>query len=249
MMYQSLLYYASFVLGLLLAVLCSVRVGKKRGLSARDAGLYTAAGFLSGVLGAALMAQAYNAVLRAVAGPGAFSPSTVSLYGGLLLIPLLMLLPVRRMRADYGTVMDTCAAGVYVLLGTAKLGCFAYGCCYGAPCEWGPVNRFTGERAFPVQLLETAISYAIAALLYRYATNSLSDKKVGTAYPLGLLLYGAARFCVQFLRAHEAAAEADLVWFMDFWQVVSCVAVLYGAVWFAALTGRNRTKNAGSVGA
>lgn len=230
------LYYASFAVGLLLAVLCGVRAGKKTGLSARDAAFNTVMGFLCGVLGAVLMAQLYNAAMRAIAGENAFSPSNVSLYGGLLLIPLLMLLPVKKMRAGYGTVLDVCAPGVYVLLGTAKLGCFAYGCCYGVPCEWGPVNRFTGAGAFPVQLLETALSYCLAAALYRYVTKRRSGgRPVGAAYPLGLLLYGAARFGVQFLRDHEVAAEADLIGFMDFWQIVSCVAMVYGAIWLAVL--------------
>ena len=235
------LYYASFAVGLLLAVLCSVRAGKKTGLSARDAGLYTVMGFLCGVLGAVLMAQAYNAAMRAIAGENAFSPSTVSLYGGLLLIPPLMALPVKKMRAGYGTVMDVCAPGVYVLLGTAKLGCFAYGCCYGVPCEWGSFNRFTGEKVFPVQLLETALYYCLAAALYRYVAKSAPKKRLpGAAYPVGLILYGVMRFFVQFLRAHEIAAEADLIGFMDFWQAVSCAAVIYGAVWLLVLLRRRQ---------
>ena len=238
-MYHLIVYYASFAVGLLLAVLCSVRAGKKTGLSARDAAQNTVMGFLCGVLGAVLMAQLYNAVLRAVAGESAFAPSNVSLYGGLLLIPPLMALPVRKTRAGYGTVTDACAPGVYVLLGTAKLGCFVYGCCYGVACEWGPVNRFSGERAFPVQLLETVLSYCLAAALYLYVTGRRSGRRlVGAAYPVGLILYGGMRFCVQFLRAHEVAAEADLIGFMDFWQIVSCVAMAYGAVWLAVLAAR-----------
>ena len=241
-MMEKALYYTSFVLGLALAVLCSLRAGKTKGLSRRDSVSFTVTGFLSGVLGAALMAQVYNAVVRAVAGGEPFSPSTVSLYGGLLLVPALILIPVRLMKADFGAVLDTCAAGVYLLLGTAKLGCFAYGCCYGVECAFGTVNRFTGARAFPVQPLETVISFGIAALLWAYTTGRLGGKRTipGGAYPLGLVLYGTARFFLQFLRAHEIAAEADLVGFLDLWQIVSVFAVLTGAVWLAVLSRRGR---------
>lgn len=236
------LYYASFVLGLGLAVLCSIRVGARRGLPKRDAAAFTVTGFLSGVIGAVLMAQVYNAAVRAVAGGAPFSPSNFSLYGGLLLVPALILLPVRLMKADFGAVLDTCAAGVYLLLGTAKLGCFSYGCCYGVDCAFGTVNRFTGTRTFPVQLLESVLTFIIAALLYAVSVGWLPKKgwPSGAVYPLGLVLYGVMRFFIQFLRAHEVAAEADLVGFMDLWQTVSVAAVLIGTVWLTALFRRRR---------
>ena len=251
-MSSKLLYYCSFFLGLLLAVLCSLRVGGRRGLPRREAALFTVTGFLSGVLGAVLMTQIYNIVLRAAGGGAAFTPSIVSLYGGLLFLPLLILPPVRLTGADYRGVLDTCAAGVYLLLGAAKLGCFSYGCCYGVACDVGFYNRFAGERVFPVQLAEAAVSFLIAGLLYRLAVRQGSASRrlpAGGIYPLGLALYGAARFGLQFLRAHEIPAEADLLGFLDLWQIVSCVAVLTGAVWLAALYGaRKRTGSSAGAG-
>ena len=62
----------------------------------------------------------------------------------------------------------------------------------------------------------------------------------GAVYPLGLILYGVMRFFTQFLRAHEIAAEADLIGFLDLWQTVSVVAVLTGAVWLAVKLCRQR---------
>lgn len=236
------LYYASFALGLALAVLCSMRVGNRRGLAKKDAAAFTVTGFLSGVIGAVLMAQVYNAAVRAVAGDEPFSPSNFSLYGGLLLVSVLILIPVRLMKADFGAVLDTCAAGVYLLLGTAKLGCFSYGCCYGIDYAFGTVNRFTGTRTFPVQLLESVLTFLIAALLYAVSVGRIPKKGLpsGAVYPLGLVLYGVMRFFIQFLRAHEVAAEADLIGFLDLWQTVSVAAVLIGAVWLAALFRRRR---------
>lgn len=223
------LYYASFGVGLLLAVLVNMRVGEKNGDSKRDTALFTGAGFFAAVLGAMAMAAVYNGVLSAVSEE-AFGRSRVSLYGGLLFMPPLMLAYAKLLGADFGRITDNCCAGVFMLLGTAKLGCCAYGCCYGIPFEHGIFNGFAGEKVFPVQLLESALTFIIAAVVYRVAVR---EHAKGTVYPFGLILYGVMRFFVQFLRFHEVEAEADLIGFMDLWQTVSLIAVILGAVWFA----------------
>ena len=222
-------YYASFVFGLAAAVLCSIRIGKRKGLSRRDSAVFTATGFTAGVLGAVLMACIYNAVLTVIAGDEPFSRSNFSLYGGLLFVPPLIILPAKLGKISLSNVLDTCAAGVYLLIGTAKIGCAVYGCWYGIECRHGIVNPQTGLTVFPVQLLETVLCYIIAALLYKLALSEKTPS--GAVYPAGLIVYGTARFFAQFLRAHEIAAEADLIGFMDLWQTVSVIAVLYGAVW------------------
>lgn len=231
-------YYASFAVGLLLAVLVNVRVGEKNGAQKRDTALYTVTGFIAAVLGAIAMAAVYNAVLRSVTDEP-FSPSRVSLYGGLLFMPPLMLLFAKLQKADFGMVTDHCCAGVFMLLGTAKIGCAVYGCCWGIPFAHGPYNAFAGERVFPVQLLESLLTFVIAFVVYRLAVR---EHTKGTVYPLGLMLYGVMRFFAQFLRDHEIAAEKDLIGFMDLWQTVSLIAVIVGAVWFAAALKKNGGK-------
>lgn len=225
------LYYASFAVGLLLAVLVNMRTGKKNGVCARDMAMFTVSGFIAAVIGAAAMAAIYNAVLFAVSDE-VTTKSTVSLYGGLLFMPPLMFIFARLQKADFPTVTDNCCPGVFMLLGTAKIGCCIYGCCYGVPFEHGIFNGFAGERVFPVQLLESALTFIIAAVIYRIAVNK---HKKGAVYPLGLIFYGVMRFFVQFLRFHEVEAEADLIGFMDMWQTVSVIAAAAGIVWLAAL--------------
>ena len=223
-------YYASFAVGLLLAVLVNRRVGVKNGSPKRETALFTLTGFFAAVLGAIAMAAVYNAVLSAVTEEP-FMKSKVSLYGGLLFMPPLMLLFSRLLRADFFTITDNCCAGVFALLGTAKIGCSIYGCCWGIPFSHGLYNDFAGEKVFPVQLLESALTFLIAFGVYYYATHRHAH---GTVYPLGLLMYGVIRFFIQFLRFHEVEAEKDLVGFLDIWQIVSLVAVAVGIVWFAA---------------
>ncbi len=232
------LYYASFAVGLLFAVLVNTRVGAKNGIAKRDTALFTVSGFIAAVLGAIAMSAIYNAVVRAVSDEP-FSPSKVSLYGGLLFMPPLMLVFAKLQKADFGEVTDNCCAGVFMLLGTAKIGCSIYGCCWGVPFAHGLYNGFAGEKVFPVQLLESALTFIIAFVIYRLAVKKHVK---GTVYPLGLIFYGVMRFFVQFLRFHEVAAEKDLVGFMDLWQTVSLIAVIVGAVWFVLSMKKNGGK-------
>lgn len=229
-------YYFTFILGLFFAVLCSRRVARKNGVEKSDAVSFTVAGFSAGVIGAVLMGFFYNAVMDRLADGAPFSRSNVSLYGGLLFVPVLMLLPIRLAKKDYFAGLDTCSAGVYLLLGTAKVGCHVYGCCHGIESSFGVINPISHMKVFPVQLLEALLSFLIAFIVYRYAINEKRPK--GSVYPLGLMLYGSMRFFVQFLRYHEIPAEADMLWFMDLWQTVSLFAVIAGAVWFAIRTVR-----------
>ena len=231
-------YYASFAVGLILAVAVNMRVGAKNGAEKRDTALYTVTGFIAAVIGAIAMAAIYNAVLSAVSDIP-FTKSRVSLYGGLLFMPPLMLIFSKLQKADFLTVTDNCCAGVFMLLGTAKLGCFVYGCCWGIPFEHGLFNGFAGEKVFPVQLIESALTFIIAAVIYRLAVKKHTR---GAVYPLGLILYGVMRFFIQFLRFHEIEAEKDLVGFMDIWQTVSLAAVLTGAAWLFAVVKKNGGK-------
>lgn len=231
-------YYFSFVLGLILAVLSSMRLGKKLGTQTKDAAVYTVMGFSAGVIGAILMSFFYNAVIRAVAGEEPASLSKFSLYGGLLFVPVLLLLPMKAAKKDMNAALDVCCTGVYLLLGTAKLGCHVYGCCYGIPVGTGVVNPQTGETVFPVQLLEAGLTFLLAAVIYRYTLKEKRPK--GSVYPLGLILYGCMRFCIQFLRYHEYEAEKHLLLFMDTWQTVSLAAVVCGGIWLFVLKNKTR---------
>lgn len=223
------LYYASFAVGLGFAVLVNRRLVIRRREDKKDAVLYTVLGFLAGVIGAILMSFIYNWVLGLVSEGEQYYLSNVSIYGGLLLLPAVMpffTLPAGR---SYGSVMDVCTPGVYMLLSFGKIGCSVYGCCYGIESAWGVRNPFTGQVHFPVQLLESAFTLLLVFVLYRYALNEKRAKN--TVYPLGLALYAFGRFFFQFLRFHEVAAEENLVGFMDFWQTVSLIAFLGSVCW------------------
>ena len=87
--------------------------------------------------------------------------------------------------------------------GFARIGCFFAGCCYGkpAPDGWGvlfppgsPAGLHFGASTpvWPVQLMESAFVFVLAALLFR-----LPEKRRLAGYGIG---YGAGRFVLEIFR-------------------------------------------------
>ena len=228
---KTFLYYFSFVLGLALAVVVNVLTGKKRGIAGKQVALYTVLGFIGAVAGAMLMARLYNLSLTALCPGESFPPSNMSLYGGLLFMPLFMLLPLRIRRMEANDFFTLIAPGVFALLGVAKLGCLSYGCCYGISCGWGIYNEFAGETVFPVQLLESLLNFGIAFVCYKLAAH----RQCRTVYPIGLVLYGVIRFFIQLLRHSDVTADRGLFGVMDFWQLISVIAVVSGGIWLLCM--------------
>jgi phosphatidylglycerol:prolipoprotein diacylglycerol transferase len=99
--------------------------------------------------------------------------------------------------------------------GIVRVGCFLGGCCYGIPWERGvlyparifePVSGWRNfrpganpqTRVMPVQLLESAGQFAIAALAFFFFWNQPAPR--GMVLPLWLLCYCALRFTLDFVR-------------------------------------------------
>jgi phosphatidylglycerol---prolipoprotein diacylglyceryl transferase len=88
-----------------------------------------------------------------------------------------------------------------------RLGCFAAGCCYGAPTDLPWAVTFTdpaclatavlGKPVHPTQLYEAAFLFALSGfLLWRFSRRAF-DGQVACLYGM---LYGAGRFGLEFLR-------------------------------------------------
>lgn len=240
------IYYFSFVIGLAFACLCSIHTGRKTGIVKRDAAVFTVMGFTAGVIGAVLMSFIYNSLMKYAAGGEVSSVSLFSLYGGILFTPLLLLLPLKSAGKDIDTALDTCCAGVYLLIATAKIGCHIYGCCYGNECSFGVINPQNGMRVFPVQLLESLLTFIISAVIYFYTLKEKRPK--GSVYPLGLIIYGVMRFGIQFLRFHESQQEKHLFLFMDIWQTVSLISVISGIIWLLFINRRSSRTGTDNIG-
>jgi hypothetical protein len=104
--------------------------------------------------------------------------------------------------------LDHTILGLGMFLACGRLGCLMVGCCHGRPHRWGISyhrehaaagfeNFLVGVRLFPVQALEAGwvLAVVIAGCLL-----VLKDYPPGEALALYTMVYGAGRFCFEFVR-------------------------------------------------
>lgn len=130
-------------------------------------------------------------------------------YGAFLTGPPVALLLMRRAGLPVFRTWDIFATGLPLAHAVSRVGCFAAGCCYGAPWE-GPLavtypadNPLAphGGSVHPVQLYEAAALLLIAA-----ATNAFFDRRRwdGQVFLLYGLLYALARAALETVRGDLA---------------------------------------------
>lgn len=143
-----------------------------------------------------LLAEAENAekfgeILSSLSGGSVF-------YGGLIAAFSLGVLYLKLRRVPCEVYMDSAALFAPVFHGFARIGCLLAGCCYGVESGFGlPLGEVL---RFPVQLLESACNFAIAALIFFILKKGVLKGKVFYLY---LALYAAVRFFDEFLRGDE----------------------------------------------
>jgi phosphatidylglycerol:prolipoprotein diacylglycerol transferase len=137
-------------------------------------------------------------------------------YGGFLLGPVAYLLTTRAFRMPVLATGDIAVISLALGHAFGRLGCFAAGCCYGAP--WDPpfCVTFTDPDAlaplnvplFPSQLFSFASGAVIFAILVAYRPRRRSP---GQVFWLYLILASAARIAEDAFRGAEAKS-AVLPW-------------------------------------
>lgn len=119
---------------------------------------------------------------------------------------------MRRQGLPWLTTADAFAPGVALGHAIGRLGCFAAGCCWGSLCDrpWAVTFQSADAHSLtgvpldlplhPAQLYEAFTVALLAAWLYR---RSLKPHAPGRILGFYLVLYSAARFAIEFFRAHE----------------------------------------------
>jgi phosphatidylglycerol:prolipoprotein diacylglycerol transferase len=124
-------------------------------------------------------------------------------YGGCILCVATLFVYCRKKKLDPLRMADLMAPSAALGHAFGRMGCFLNGCCFGTPCHcaWG-VNYAdvyhvcAGQTLYPVQLFEAANNLLLAGVLC-FALVKLAR---GQTFTLYLVLYGIARFCLEFLR-------------------------------------------------
>lgn len=125
-------------------------------------------------------------------------------YGGLLGGLLFGVIYCKIRKIDVGDFSDCFAVAIPLFHSFGRLGCFLSGCCYGIESPFGftahsaVVESCNGVNRFPVQLLESGVNLVIFAVLLLLFRKRILSKSLIYLY---LVIYGTARFFLEFLRA------------------------------------------------
>lgn len=112
-----------------------------------------------------------------------------------------------------------------------RIGCFLGGCCYGLPTDLPvgvvfpegslPYARYGSVPLHPTQLYEAGLLLLIFLVLMTMPRRG--------AFPRYLILYGAGRFLIEFLRADDRGSIFGISLFTPA-QVISLVFIFVGAI-------------------
>lgn len=237
--------YGTFVaLGFLLALLVTIRLGRRAKLPAEpvmNLAIYCA---LAGLAGAKLFMILFD-FSSYWNDPGSlFSLSTLQsagvYQGGFLVALITAYLYMRRQRLPVLETADVFSPGLALGQAIGRLGCFSAGCCWGIECHLPWAVKFQDPAAHdltgvplgvpihPTQLYESFADALIFAFLYRMISRPHTS---GAMLGWYLTLYSVVRFIIEFFRFHEQGLHFGL----SYTQWISVATLAAG---IALLVGR-----------
>jgi phosphatidylglycerol:prolipoprotein diacylglycerol transferase len=215
-------YLATYGILVALAFLAALwiigRLSKQAGVdkdAATNLAIYAA---LAGILGSKALMIAFDYEYYSRNLWELFSLTTLQaggiFFGGLIAALATAFVYMWRKKMPALKTADVIAPGLALGHGIGRLGCFTAGCCWGASCDLPWAVTFThpeAERRFgtplhtalhPTQIYEALAEFAIFAFLYWRFQRAHGP---GAIVGLYLVLYPAARFVIEFVRAHDKA--------------------------------------------
>ncbi len=160
----------------------------------------------------------------------------MSFHGGLLGVTIALWLYARSRKVRLLEVGDFVVTWVPMGLFLGRIGNFINGELYGKPTDgtWGVIFPHDPLRVprHPSQLyealLEGVLIFVVLMILRR------RTRRLGNQPAVFLLLYGVARFAVEFVRLPDADI-GYLWWFVTMGQILSLPMIAVGAAWTAWL--------------
>ncbi|MGA2434741.1 MAG: prolipoprotein diacylglyceryl transferase [Bryobacteraceae bacterium] len=228
-------YGVLVALGFLAALWVVSRLGRRSGLdpdTLTNLGIYVAIAGLAGAKALMILLD----LPTYIAHPGElFSLDTLQaagiFYGGFLAALATAILYMRRHKLPVLATMDVFAPAVALGHAIGRVGCFAAGCCWGGRCDLPWAVTFTSLRTrtgvplgiplHPAQLYEAFAEAIIFTVLYR---RFLKTHRPGAIIGLYLVLYPAARFFVEFVRAHDDANPYFGPFVLEQWIALALIA-------------------------
>ncbi len=231
-------------IGVLLGLLLCVRNARRLGIDPEDTWNLGIVVTLAGILGAKVL-LIVNDWGRYASNPGEiFSVNTLRsggvFSGGLVAALVAGAWYMARHKMPPLRTCDAFAPGLAIGHAIGRLGCFAAGCCWGKPTHhfWGVVfkNQLAGDWAGtplgvplePTQLIESVVELLNFFLLSWLITRKHADGQVFGTY---LILYGIARFFIEFLRDDPGRGQV-FGGAMTGTQLIAIILVIVGGLFW-----------------
>jgi phosphatidylglycerol:prolipoprotein diacylglycerol transferase len=241
-------------LGVLLGMWISVRNSERQGIDPENAWNLGIMVVLCGIIGAKVLYiivdwNTYMAhpseifSLGTLQAGGVFSGGLIGALGAAAWY-------IHKHKMPALATCDAFAPGLAIGHAIGRVGCFAAGCCWGKPTNaiWGvtftnPVaNQLVGtplnQALEPTQLFESAVELANFFILAWMLKRKKFDGQVFGAY---LILYGVARYFLEFLR-DDPGRGTVFGGFMTGTQLISICLVITGGVMWWLRSGATKAK-------
>ena len=213
---------------ILFSNLIAHRVAKIRKLNYDTLFIFELYGGIGSYIGAKALYWIQNGILPAGAKIG------YSMYGGMVIGILLAFVASKVHKLPFALYMRNFIFLIPFVHGIWKIACFCAGCCYGikytgigAVIFPLGVNRLSGEKVFPVQIVEAVLLF-ICMLYYYNKGKHETEKSLISEY---MICYCLIRFVVEFFRYHEyhtflSVAQIDSITIIAFVFVLRYVKKL-----------------------
>ncbi len=225
-------YGFCIAVGIVLAVIIGLLRAKRVGLTVDEVINIALIAVILGFVGAKILfvLENWQAFLEhpwSVLGSSGFV-----VYGGLVIgICCVFIYCYWIRKISFLRYMDLIFPCVILAQAFGRLGCFFAGCCYGKETTawWGvvfPENSMApaGVPLIPTQLISAIGDFVIFLVLIWFSRKAA--KKAGDVLALYLLLYGAGRFCIEFLRQNEQGGIGPVTTAQCFSIVFMAAAVI-----------------------
>ena len=167
--------------------------------------LLEAVGAVGAIAGAKALSILDNPSVYMLSMEG-FKEAGYSYYGGLFGFLLFAYVICKKCRIDGITIAKDYVYLLPLMHVFWKVGCFLGGCCYGRPyegilvvCYPEGANCLSNTKVFPSPLAEAIMSAVITLIMLYMKRSKAAWQPVGSY----LILYGVARFILEFARYHE----------------------------------------------
>lgn len=146
-----------------------------------------------------------------------------SFFGAMLFYPLLLYPVAILARMRLTRLLDYATPPGMAMLGLFKLNCSLVGCCGGVVLY----HTTTGIPVFfPSQIVEMVIAFLMMSMLVYFEYKGKYD---GALYAVTLIVYGASRFAINFLRWKQD----EFLFGLPPGNIWSIVSIFIGIILFA----------------